>query len=1123
MPRIFDNIDLPLLGALKETLQLSTRSDFCVGYFNLRGWRALDCFVERWPGGEGNCCRLLVGMQRPPEEELRVALRLAAATEEIDNQTALRIKKSLAEHFRNQLMIGFPTNEDEAGLRRLAAQIKAKKLVVKLFVRHPLHAKLYLLFRPDPVNPIVGFLGSSNLTMLGLSAQGELNIDVLDHDATQKLARWFEDRWTDRWCIDISKELVEIVEQSWAREDLVSPYFVYLKMAYHLSRDARAGLTEFHIPRDFRGKLFEFQEAAVKIAAHHLNKRGGVVIGDVVGLGKTLMATCLARIFEDDHGLSTLIVCPKNLVPMWRHYVETYGMRAKVLSISRAIKELPNVPARFRLVIIDESHNLRNRESKTYRAIHEYVSQSESRCILLTATPYNKTYRDLSNQIRLFVPEDKDIGIRPEKLLRELGEVEFIKRHQCPVRSLAAFEKSEYADDWRDLMRLYLVRRTRSFIQDNYAATDPANGRKFLTFPDGRKFYFPRRDPKTVKFAINDDDPGDQYARLYSDAIVNTINRLELPRYGLGNYLDLDPEKPPSNEENKQIQNLSRAGKRLMGFCRTNLFKRLESCGQAFIQSVERHILRNFIYLYAIENDRPLPIGTQDSGMLDARLDDEDREMFLDDEGDEENDAPESPPALRTEADFRAQAEAAYALYAGRYKRRFKWLRPDLFVSQLAADLKKDAKALLGVLKKCGVWDPDRDAKLDALEDLLVRRHPNDKVLVFSQFADTVRYLRSQLRARGINRLEAVTGNTENPTAVAWRFSPVSNDMRERVSPGQELRVVIATDILSEGQNLQDCSVVVNFDLPWAIIRLIQRAGRVDRMGQQAEIIRCYSFLPADGVERIIRLRSRVRQRLKENAEVVGTDESFFEDDRNDDIVRHLFTEKAGILDGDDDTEVDLSSFAYQIWKNAIDADPKLAQQIEALPNVIYATKPHSPAEQAPEGVLAYIRTGQGNDALAWIDRDGNSVSESQYKILLAAACDPDTPALPRQPKHHQLVQKAVERVTEEERSTGGQLGRPSGARFRIYERLKRFLDEIQGTLFNTVELAKAVQEIYRFPLRQTATDVLNRQLRSGISDEELAELVLNLREDNALCLIQEEQEIQDPQIICTMGLVRPT
>ncbi|MEX2142223.1 MAG: hypothetical protein WD894_23345 [Pirellulales bacterium] len=113
-----------------------------------------------------------------------------------------------------------------------------------------------------------------------------MNVDVVDHDACQKLARWFEERWDDRWCIDISDELVQIIDESWAREETVPPYHIYLKMAYHLSREAREGLAEFRIPSDFGNRLFEFQIAAVKIAAHHLNRRGGVLIGDVVGLGK---------------------------------------------------------------------------------------------------------------------------------------------------------------------------------------------------------------------------------------------------------------------------------------------------------------------------------------------------------------------------------------------------------------------------------------------------------------------------------------------------------------------------------------------------------------------------------------------------------------------------------------------------------------------------------------------------------------------------------------------------------------------------------------------------------------------------------------------------------------------
>ena len=700
MPRIFDNIDQRLLPALRETLKTADHADFCVGYFNLRGWKGLSSCIEEWRGGEGECCRLLVGMQRLPEEELRQAMRLDKRDDGIDNQTALRLKERLAEEFREQLTVGVPTREDEKGLRQLAHQIRDDKVKVQLFLRHPLHAKLYLLYRPDPVAPIVGYLGSSNLTLAGLSQQGELNIDVLDSDTCQKLENWFEARWTDRWCLDISEKLVEIIEQSWAREERIPPYHIYIKMAYHLSQEARAGLAEFRIPRDFEGVLFEFQTAAVKVAAHHLNRHGGVLIGDVVGLGKTLMGTALARIFEDDHDLETLIICPKNLMKMWEDYRRKYRLRGTVLSISRVISELPNL-RRYRLVLIDESHNLRNREGKRYSAIREYIEKNESKVILLSATPYNKTYLDLSNQLRLFVDESKDLGIRPEQLLKALdGETAFVREHQSGPRTLAAFEHSEHIDDWRELMRLYLVRRTRSFIMDNYAEIEPETGRKFLSFPDGNRSYFPARVPKTVKFAIDDQNPDDPYAQLYSPHVVDTISNLKLPRYGLANYIDKAPSQPPTSGEQRQLDNLSRGGKRLIGFSRTNLFKRLESSGHVFIQSVERHILRNYIYLYAIENDKPLPIGTQNAEMLDSRLYDEDTDAVtpmsdpFNDDTEAQVDETNSQFASYTTDAFKEEASEIYHLYTTQYKRRFRWIRPDLFSQSLRKDLTDDAHAL---------------------------------------------------------------------------------------------------------------------------------------------------------------------------------------------------------------------------------------------------------------------------------------------------------------------------------------------------------------------------------------------------------------------------------------------
>ena len=387
---------------------------------------------------------------------------------------------------------------------------------------------------------------------------------------------------------------------------------------------------------------------------------------------------------------------------------------------------------------------------------------------------------------------------------------------------------------------------------------------------------------------------------------------------------------------------------------------------------------------------------------------------------------------------------------------------------------------------------------------------------MFSQFADTVRYLENELKGRGVSALAGVTGGSLDPTAIAWRFSPVSNNKREHTAPDAELRVLIATDVLSEGQNLQDCAIVVNYDLPWAIIRLIQRAGRVDRIGQTAEEILCHSFMPSDGVERIINLRGRVRNRLRENAEVVGTDEAFFEDDQDDQPIINLYNEQAGILDGEADGEVDLTSHAYQIWKNAIAADPRLERAV----NVVFSSRQHRGDLRRPEGALVYLRNADDNDALAYVGRDGQSITESPIAILTAAQCHPDTPAHPRHAEHHELVAASARHIAQRAHNIGGQLGRPSSARHRAYNRLKEYADRIKGQLFDSADLRHAIDDIYHCPLRQTAVDTLNRQMRSGIDDPGLADLVIQMRNDDRLCIMDaDSDETQEPRIICSMGL----
>lgn len=1123
MPTIYDNIENRFKDGLLKHFSQAKRVDCCAGYFNITGWNIVNDAVEKLEGMEVyedgvkqmRYCRVLVGMEKPPQEMVNDGL--FSGENQITNDKAARYKKQMAENFRMQLEHGIPSNQSEKAIQKLLAQLKSGRVIIKLFLRHPLHAKLYLSYSDDDITPKLGMLGSSNFTFSGLQNQGELNIDVLEQDAAGKLAKWFDKMWSDRWCFDITAELIKAIEESWAREDILKPYYIYLKIAYHLSREARSGLGEFNIPREFKDSLLDFQQKAVLIAAHHLNKRNGVIVGDVVGLGKTITAAAIAKIVEDDLGYNTLILCPKNLVEMWQDYVERYGLHARVISHSMITRELPEL-RRYRLVVIDESHNFRNHETVAYKALKSYLEENGSKVLLLTATPYNKSYEDLANQLKLFIPEDYNLGIFPEAYINQLGGViNFNTRHEnIPVWSINAFAQSPCADDWRELMRYYMVRRTRSFIKQNYALKDLENGRLYLEFNNGTRSYFPERIPKKALFSMQSADSTDQYAKLYDNDVVMMIDNLILPRYSMYYYLDNKKVKNTNTSEKEVIANLSRAGLRTRGFCRTNLYKRLESSGYSFLLSVSRLILRNYLTAYAAENGFDIPIGG--SGVLS----DIDSAVFSDTDEyfDKDFDADILPENFFgfTKEEYKRRAGILYGEIVKNQKKRFTWVRADLFNrKKLVKDLVQDNKDLLTIFDRVDAWDANQDRKLAALEEMICKTHPDEKLLIFTQFADTANYLGRELEKRGIRNVGVATGDSNDITDLVKRFSPVSNHMPVRVL--NELRVMISTDVLSEGQNLQDSHIIVNFDLPWALIRLIQRAGRVDRIGQTSDQILCYSFLPEDGVENILNLRSKLRRRIKDNAEVVGSDEVFFDGDPVN--IADLYNEKSGIFDDDEeDSEVDLASYAYQIWKNATDARPELKKIIPSLPNVVFSTKTNTVTNDK-DSVIVYTRTKNDNDVLSWMDEKNMLITNSQFKILKAAACTFDTPALERMEMHHEIVKQAMIKVSEDEYSSAtGTLGRKTGVKYRAYVTLQRFIDANEGTFFCTDVHKQALNDIYNYPLKETARDILSRQLKAGLSDHEFADIVIGLKEENRLCITDTvETESRAPQIICSLGM----
>ncbi|MFC5931723.1 NgoFVII family restriction endonuclease [Cryobacterium melibiosiphilum] len=1097
MTRIFDNIETHMGAHLLKTFETSNRMDAAVGYFNLRGWKLFgDVIRDRQAIGEP-IARVLVGMTHQDTEDrvighLQEQLQGIKDVEEIDREIAITRRQQAKLKFRTQLMRGVPNESDQEALRELRSQLADGRVHIRLFTRRPLHGKTYLCHRTDINNPIIGFVGSSNLTVAGLTNNYELNVDVMDSDGAEKLDKWFMARWEDTFTIDITSDLIEIIDESWASEDLLSPYEVYLKVCWHLSRDVREGLMEYSLPASMRNQLLEYQESAVKTLSRRIMTRGGAMLGDVVGLGKTITAVATALMLNEAEGYRALVICPKNLVQMWEEYLDAYEIPHKVESYSMSAKNLPKL-GRYQFVIIDESHTMRSDKRQDYQAIYDYIRTFDSKVLLLTATPYNIRFKDVGNQLGLYIDPDDDIGLQPlAAMAKDSG---FVERLDGKVNTLEAFNRSEEPDDWKRLMSEHLIRRTRSFVKNNYAKKDE-NGVEYLEFSNGTRFTFPTRIPKPVEHSFGASDPA---AIMASDGTLDTIDGLHLPRYNLAAYLKKNV--PLSAPEKEIVERLERGSGHLLGFVRSGLYKRLSSCGYSFEVSLNRHIARNELYLYAIEHELDLPLGTLLDPMLSTAEVDIDAENDLD---------------VTLGDQVAASDQSGYEALKKAKPKYVRWVRTSLFTSSLLEHIKADTKALRDLMNTFGDWTQQVDSKLDALVKLTAETHPTDKVLVFTEYKDTADYVARSLKERGVSNVGVATGETDNPTDVARRFSPVSNtihsatlsesELDKLIAPENEIRVLVSTDVLSEGQNLQDAHIVVNYDLPWAIIRLIQRAGRVDRVGQKSSEVLIYSFFH-ENVENVLNLRSRIAQRLHTNAEVFGSDEQFFGSAEETKVIEDLY--KGHLDDAQVDSDVDASSLAYEVWNNAEANYKAITEKVVNLPDMVYATRGILTPKDVT-GVLCYIRTETGMDSFGFGSTTELGLLTGQEAVA-RFACEPDTAPLPAQANHFPLVLSLAQGPLTQSNTVEGRL---RGVRKRIWTKLNGSLVASQ------LEVAEALEAIFRASLTREAEQRFASAFRLRPDVEDLADLLVLLHRDKRL--VRAEIAGDDPiRVVCSMGIAQ--
>jgi hypothetical protein len=794
------------------------------------------------------------------------------------------------------------------------------------------------------------------------------------------------------------------------------------------------------LPRSMQDLLLDYQATAVRTLARRIVNRGGTMLGDVVGLGKTLTAIATALMLQAAEDYTTLVLCPKNLEAMWEKHLEAYGLQgARVVPYSMADKILPDLKL-FKFVICDESHNLRNHTTKAHTAISEYIRRNDSKVLLLTATPYNLAFTDVANQLSLYLDDDTDLGIVPSAALA--ADPALSDKVDGKINTLAAFRRSESADDWRRLMSDHLVRRTRSFIKrsaQKRTETLPdgtTRTREYLTFSDGTEFYFPTREAHPLTHDFSHDDPA---ALMEDDHTLDAIAHLILPRYRLADYEN--PLASKTAEDRRILADIRSGRGNVSGFVRTGLFKRLSSSGHSFIISLQRQRARNELFIHAIDNQLALPVG----GYADpASVTDEDE------------DAGDSPVG--------GTLQNRYVQMVASASPSVKWVNSIALKPSLRKDLAFDNAVITELLDSYGPWDPSRDSKVNALIDLLRTTHAGQKVLVFTEYRDTAEYVAEALTSAGVARVAVASGDdSADPADLAGRFAPVANRLpgqavADVVIPEDHLDVLVATDVLSEGQNLQDCHVIVNFDLPWAIIRLIQRAGRVDRIGQQSDKVHVY-LISHEKVEQQINLRHRIKQRLSASAQAFGSDEQFFGSEKEvhllDDFYNGVMTE-----DEDTDGEADAVSEAWLAWTTAQDRYPEAAKRALTLPDLVHSTRT-TYLHETRTGVACFVSTESGVDAFAhYDDATGQETLLTPLEALRVFRAEPETPTAPVRDDHFDRQAALVKGPLTVEATAAGKL---RGIRKWVWERYA-------GSLLLPDDARPALEALHERPLTTHAT-----------------------------------------------------
>ncbi len=821
----------PAADGLGESNDPPDEVRIATAYFSPTGFARIADYLEPVP-----TVRLMLGVDlsaRAPDERRRLG-ETEAGFERRRMQCGLRRMDDMLRGERDRLPF---TRASGTALRRLIAALRAGNMEVRRYEKALLHAKAYIFTPADGAfgKPAGVIAGSSNLTGAGLTSNLELNLGRYDRPVVEQGRQWFDDLWDEAGPYDLA-----IVFEDPFR--LRTPWEIFIRVLWRLYGDE----VEEDARDDLNLPLTSFQKHGVARALRLIRDTGGAIVADEVGLGKTFIAGEVLQIYRERRQRA-LLICPAALRDStWKKFQARFELFVECLSFEELANDIqlrdaqrPHADQRklqmplaeYQLVVIDEAHNYRNPDAPTRAAALRRLLSGQQRrdVLLLTATPVNNSLWDLYHLVRFFVRQDAHFAKQGILSIRERFE-----------RAMREDPSNLSPDVLYPIIDATTVKRTRQFVKKHYAGDNIAG-------PDGRPspIVFPQPGAISVRYNLDDLLPG-FFDRLEAALDPDGGDAISFHRYMPNAYLLTRADA----EEDARAR-------ALVGLLRSGILKRFESSAFAFRRTVAKMAKEHGTFLDALDAGYVVTTGFM-------------RELSADDEAAFED--------VLAGPEHRADA----ALYD---------------VDRLRDAVKRDRNLLRALANEAEAITPDRDPKLRALADELVAiarqaaaeatdaadEAQKRKVLVFSFFADTVRWIRDFLRAeldrrselagyRG--RIEAVSGGSNELGEVSRQqavqgFAPVSME----APAGREADLydlLVSTDVLAEGVNLQQCRHIVNFDVPWNPMRLVQRHGRIDRIGSPHNRVFMRTIFPVDRLDRLLNLEQRILDKLAMAAASVG-------------------------------------------------------------------------------------------------------------------------------------------------------------------------------------------------------------------------------------------------------------